>query len=82
MDLYFSIKDHLSEESYQGLLNAARNFNASNFAAANDVLNDLVVKVNKDLSEESDLVERAIYTNCLTMVDFATGEFLSPYQHA
>jgi hypothetical protein len=82
MDLSFPIKDHLSEESYQALLSAARNYNASKFAAAKEALNDLVEKVDKDLTEEPNLVERAIYTHWLAKVDFATGEFLSAYQLA
>jgi hypothetical protein len=82
MDLSFPIKEHLSEESYQALLNAARNFNASKFAAAKEVLNDLAEKVDKESKEEANLIERAIYTHWLAKVEFATGEFLSAYQHA
>jgi hypothetical protein len=82
MDLSFPIKEHLSEESYQALLNAARNFNASKFAAAKEVLNDLLEKVDKESTEEASLIERAIYTHWLAKVEFATGEFLSAYQHA
>ena len=82
MDLSFPIKEHLSEESYQALLNAARNFNASKVAAATEVLNDLLDKVDKESTEEASLIERAIYTHWLAKVEFATGEFLSAYQHA
>ena len=46
MDLSFPIKDHLSEESYQALLDAARNYNASKFAAAKEILTGLVEKVD------------------------------------
>ena len=79
MDLSFPIKDHLSEERYQALLNAARNFNASKFAAAKEVLKDLVEKVDKDQTDEASLLERAILTHWLAKVDFATGEFLAAY---
>ena len=82
MDLSFPIKDHLSEESYQALLNAARNYNASKFAAAKEILNDIVEKVDKDQTDETTLIQRAIFTHWLAKVDFATGEFLSAYQHA
>ena len=82
MDLSFPIKDHLSEESYQALLDAARNYNASKFAAAKEILTGLVEKVDKDLIEESYLIERAILTHWLAKVNFATGDFLSAYQHA
>ena len=82
MDLSFPIKEHLSEESYQALLNAARNFNASKFAAAKEVLIELVEKVDKESTEEASLIERAIYTHWLAKIEFAIGEFLSAYQHA
>lgn len=62
MDLSFPIKDHLQEETYNDLLGAARHFNASRFTEANEILTDLLSKVEND-TLESTLIKRAILTH-------------------
>ena len=81
MDLSFPIKDHLQEETFNELLEAARHFNTSRFTKAQEVLTDLLSKVENS-TQDSTLINRAILTHWCAKVSFATGDFLKAYQHA
>ena len=47
MDLSFPIKDHLSEESYDQLLEIARNYNASKFRESKELISEILQNLDE-----------------------------------
>jgi hypothetical protein len=82
MDLSFPIKDHLSEDNFKQLLEVARNYNASKFKQAKELIAELLSKLDDTQKDEQAIITRAIFTHWSAKIAFTSGDFLQAYQHA